>query len=87
MYGMNTTTLTERGQVSMPSGLRKAARLEPGQSLTWHMISETEFRVTVARSAEIRGAKAAIGYARRFHGERVPTTEEALRDIREGESG
>lgn len=83
---MNTTTLTERGQVSMPSGLRKAARLEPGQSLTWHMVSETEFRVTVTRATEIRGAKAAIGFARRFHGERVPTTEEALRDIREGES-
>ena len=44
---MATSTLTERGQISVPAALRKKMRLKPGQRLRWESISEREARVVV----------------------------------------
>ena len=44
---MSDSTLTERGQISIPASLRKSMNLKPGQKLRFTEISESEFRVTV----------------------------------------
>ena len=45
-----TTTLTERGQVSVPSSIRRALAMKPGQELIWKKVSADEVRVQVVRS-------------------------------------
>ena len=56
---MNTliTTVTERGQVSIPSEIRKQLGLEPGQRLEWVVVSDRECRV-------LRGAGSSVGIGR-----------------------
>jgi bifunctional DNA-binding transcriptional regulator/antitoxin component of YhaV-PrlF toxin-antitoxin module len=81
-----TTTLTERGQVSFPSRLRKKANLHTGQKLRWAQVSPTEFRISLVE--EIRDKPdpfKAIGYARKFHPEDTRTTDEIMAELREGE--
>jgi len=82
-----TTTLTERGQLSFPSQLRKRAHLQTGQKLRWTQISPTEFRVTVIEEREqVPGPLAMLGYARRkYHPEDSRTTDEIMAELREGE--
>ena len=41
------TKLTERGQVSMPSFIRKKMGLLPGRKITWKYISKNEIRLLV----------------------------------------
>ena len=83
-----TSTLTERGQVSFPSQLRKKAHLHPGQKLRWTQISPTEFRVTVIEEEkQAAGPLAVLGYARRkYHPDDARTTDEIMAELREGES-
>ena len=86
MHDAMTTVITRRGQTSVPARLRKAAHLKTGTRLRWHQTTATEFRVVLETGTGAPGPLAALGYAVRFHGAKVPTTAEALTEIREGEA-
>lgn len=62
---MNTSTLTERGQISVPAKLRKSLGLRPGQRFSWERISDRELRVTV-EAENPPGPLAALGFAKNF---------------------
>lgn len=79
----NISVVTERGQVSIPSNLRRELGLEKGRRLLWEKTGEREIRVIVLSDVEPRGAMAMLGFARRFRPSR--TTRDWLRELREGE--
>ena len=79
----NVSIVTERGQVSIPSQLRRELGLEKGQRLLWEMTGERELRVIVLSDMEPRGAMAMLGFARRFRPTR--TSREWMSELREGE--
>ena len=81
----NITSLTERGQVSVPSGIRRAAHLRTGQALRWEMVSEQELRVYVTPEKEPRGIFAALGFAKDWNPDRR-STNAIIADLRSGES-
>ncbi|HQY04985.1 MAG TPA: sporulation regulator [Lacunisphaera sp.] len=61
---MSKSTLTERGQISVPAALRKAMKLRSGQSFKWVRISDREFRVVV-EAGKPPGPLSVLGYARK----------------------
>ena len=64
----SVTTLTERGQVSMPSSLRRQLGLRPGQPLLWRRVSNRELRVTVPRKGQGSSMRGFMKkYLRRVH--------------------
>ena len=79
----NVSIVTERGQVSIPSQLRRELGLEKGQRLLWEKTGEREIRVIVLSDMEPRGAMAMLGFARRFRPTR--TSREWMSELREGE--
>ena len=81
---MNESTLTERGQISVPAALRKAMNLRPGQRLRFAPVSDCEFRV-IARNETPAGPMAVLGYARKIRKGPARRTSEWLRELREGE--
>jgi AbrB family looped-hinge helix DNA binding protein len=81
---MNESTLTERGQISVPAALRKAMNLRPGQRLTFAPVSDCEFRV-IARNEAPAGPMAVLGYARKIRTGPARRTSEWMRELREGE--
>jgi len=79
-----TTTLTERGQVSVPSAIRKKLHLKPGQHLIWQAVTDSECRVVVEEAThKPRGARAMLGYGKRFGPQK--STAEWMKELREGE--
>ena len=62
---MNESTLTERGQISLPARLRRELRLRPDQKFRFEAVSDREFRV-IAEKADAPGPLAALGYAGRL---------------------
>ena len=82
--GKEITTLTERGQVSVPASLRKRLHLHAGQQLVWEMISDHECRVLVIDDNEPIGAKKMLGFARRFR-KKARSTQDWMKELREGE--
>ena len=81
---MEESTLTERGQVSVPASVRKAMKLQPGQRLRWQRISDREVRISVAPSSP-PGPLAVLGYARKLR-KSARTTASWMRELREGEA-
>ena len=81
---MDESTLTERGQISLPASLRRALRLRPGQKLRFEAVSDHEFRV-FAPKKKASGPLAALGYARRLRAAPRPTRD-WMKELREGES-
>jgi AbrB family looped-hinge helix DNA binding protein len=81
---MDESTLTERGQISIPSALRKAMNLRPGQRLRFTAVSDHEFRV-VTRNDAPPGPVAMLGYARKLRGGPARKTSDWMRELREGE--
>jgi len=81
------TTLTERGQVSVPASIRRQMGLEPGQELIWRQLSQDEVRVQVVRPKKTRSVPSVIGGGKKLHEERGwPTrTDEWMKVLREGE--
>lgn len=81
------TTVTERGQVSVPASIRRAMAIEPGQELVWRKVSENEVCVQVIRPQKVQSAKRVIGAAKKLHEARGwPTrTDEWMRVLREAE--
>ena len=78
------TTVTERGQVSIPALVRRHLNLTSGQRVTWEPISDQECRMKVVAANPVRGATAMLGYAAKFR--RVRRTSEWMTDIRQGEA-
>lgn len=77
------TTLTERGQVSMPSALRKQLGLRPGQSLVWRRVSDCELRVTIPS----KGAAASMrGFMKKFIRNGPANSAGWMKILREGEA-
>jgi len=81
---MNESTLTKRGQISLPAALRKKMRLRPGQRFQFAPISDHEFRV-IARNETPAGPMAALGYARKLNSTPARRTSEWMQELREGE--
>jgi len=81
-----TTVVTERGQVSIPAAIRKELDLKPGQPLVWEKLSDRECLVRVPRKKKPLGAKAMLGFAARFRGEKGRPTAEWMADLRAGEN-
>ena len=83
------TTLTERGQVSVPASIRREMGLEPGQELIWRKLSDDEVRVQVVRRRKRRSGPSVIGCAKKLHEERgwSTRTDEWLKVLRAGEGG
>lgn len=79
------TTITERGQVSIPAQLRREMHLTPGQSLIWEKVSPTECRIIVPPPAKVKpDPVAALDFARE-HGLETMPTEDWMKILREGE--
>ncbi len=79
------TTVTERGQVSIPAELRREMQLTPGRTVHWEKVSDTECRLRVERPPVIKpDPVAAIGFAKR-HGLPQRATAEWMEILREGE--
>ena len=85
MQDDRTTILTKRGQTSVPASIRRQGRLKPGQKLHWHPVSDTEFRVTVPPLPEAPGPLAMLGWAHQFNPDDSRTTDQLMRELREGE--
>ena len=77
------TTLTERGQASLPAALRKELGLKPGQRLRWQKVSSCEVRLVVESEQAIAGPKAMLGFAKTFRPLR--RTADWMKDLRAGE--
>ncbi|MDI1320332.1 MAG: sporulation regulator [bacterium] len=82
---MNQSTLTERGQISVPASLRKAMNLRPGQRLKFAPISDHEFRVFTQNDAP-PGPIAMLGYARKIRSGPSRRTKDWMKELREGET-
>jgi AbrB family looped-hinge helix DNA binding protein len=80
---MEESTLTERGQISIPAALRKAMNLRPGQRVRWERISEREARICIPHDVPA-GPLAVLGYARKL-GHKRRTTASWMRQMRAGE--
>ena len=78
------TIVTERGQVSIPSHLRRELALDKGRKLLWQKMDDRELRVTVIEEGRPAGARAMLGFARRFRS-RPRRTSEWMKELREGE--
>ncbi|MDD2600870.1 MAG: AbrB/MazE/SpoVT family DNA-binding domain-containing protein [Kiritimatiellae bacterium] len=78
------TTVTERGQISIPAEIRRRMNLTSGQCILWEMASPTECRIRPQTKPQPVGAKAMLGYAANFR----PTkrTDEWMKELRQGES-
>ena len=82
----NICTLTERGQVSFPSNLRRRMNLMPGQRLRWELISENEVRVVVENARSQADPEKALGFGPRLRSDTGKTTSEWMRELRAGEN-
>jgi AbrB family looped-hinge helix DNA binding protein len=78
------TTVTERGQVSIPAEIREQLQIQPGQRLEWEPVSEAECRVRLTPGLRAPGAVAMLGYAKRFR--KARRTREWIAELREGDA-
>jgi AbrB family looped-hinge helix DNA binding protein len=79
------TTITERGQVSIPAELRRIMHLTPGQTVLWEKVSATECRLIVEPRPVIKPDPfGALNFAQE-HGLPQRSSDEVLAQLREGE--
>ena len=78
------TTVTNRGQISIPGGIRRSLGLTAGSRLCWERVTDTECRVFVQTQRERVGAKTMMGYARSFRPLR--RTQDWMAELREGDA-
>ena len=76
-------TLTERGQISIPADFRAELGLKPGDKLLWSASGDKALLVTTVEAPKRKGARAMIGWGRKFHAPR--RTEDWMKELREGE--
>jgi bifunctional DNA-binding transcriptional regulator/antitoxin component of YhaV-PrlF toxin-antitoxin module len=85
MHDDMVTLVTQRGQTSVPSRLRRKAGLSQGKRLHWYAVSDREFRVVVETIEEAPGPLAALGWAQRYQRGSLPRSTAAMRELREGD--
>ena len=83
---MAESTLTDRGQISVPMKLRKALQLKPGQRFTWQQVSDREIRMTLIADETAVGPMGVLGYARRLRPGAPRRTADWMKELRAGES-
>jgi len=81
---MKVSTLTDRGQVSVPASLRKKMRLHTGVKLRWVQVTDHECRVIVDDS-KVKNPMAALGMAPKLRKSPARTTKDWMKELREGE--
>lgn len=79
----HVTTLTERGQISIPADFRAELGLKPGQKLLWTSPGDRTLRLSVCEPSKRKGAMAMLGYAKTFR--ETMSTAEWMKILREGE--
>ena len=77
------TMVTERGQVSIPSQIRRKLHLSVGQRVIWEVLSDHECKMVVVVEPHVAGAEAMLGYAAKFRKPR--TTREWMDELRAGD--
>ena len=77
------TTVTERGQISIPAAVRRILGVSSGERLVWTPAGEHECRVRRLTNTPVKGAMAMRGFAKSFR--EVRRTDDWLREMREGE--
>jgi AbrB family looped-hinge helix DNA binding protein len=78
------TKLTERGQVSMPSSIRKKLGLLPGHKIIWKYISENEVRI-ILREFNPKPRGSMRGAMKKIQLGEPGATADWMRVLREGE--
>ena len=79
------STITERGQVSIPAQLRRDMHLMPGQTVLWEKVYATECRLIVEPPAVTKPDPfAALNFAKE-RGLPQRRSDEVLAELREGE--
>jgi len=76
------TTLTERGQVSIPAKIRKNMGMKPGAKLCWQEVSDHECRLLVRVAGP--GAESMRDDAASFR--KTRPTKDWMRELREGDA-
>ena len=79
----HVTTITERGQISIPADFRAELDLRPGQKLLWSTTADRALRLTVCEPPKRKRFVDSIGFARTFR-ETMPTSK-WMKLLREGE--
>lgn len=77
------TTLTERGQVSVPASVRSRAGWKPGTKLVWEFKDDETVQISVRNARPAHSCHEARGFAKNFRPTR--TTSEWMNELREGE--
>lgn len=72
---------------TLPDVLLQWFKPEAASHLRCSQVSDHEFRVEVIQDtpASVPGPLAMLGYARQFHPGSVPSTDEIMRELREGD--
>ena len=79
----HVTTLTERGQISIPADFRAELGLHPGDKLLWSANGDRTLLLTTVEIPKRKGAMAMLGYAKTFR--ETMSTAEWMKILREGE--
>ena len=77
------TTVTERGQVSIPASVRRRMGLRANAKVVWEVRNDGACEVRRVETPTAIGARAVLGWARRYRSLR--RTEDWMRDLRAGE--
>lgn len=77
------STVTERGQVSIPAAIRKSMALDAGQKVVWEKVSDQEVRIHVLKDEP--DPMSMLGYGPKVRCEPARTTREWMRELRDGE--
>ena len=78
------TVITQRGQVSIPSQIRRQLHLHSGQRVIWEPLSDHACKMVVVTEPHISGAEAMLGYAAKFR--KPKTTHEWMTELRQGDN-
>jgi len=78
------TSITERGQISIPAEIRAQLNWLPGKRLLWEIADGNECRLTATRQPPAKsGVWAMRGFAATFR--KTRSTAEWMKELREGE--
>ena len=79
----HVTTVTARGQISIPADFRAELGLRPGVKLLWTAPGDRTLRLSVLEPPKRKSFVEALGYAKTFR--ETMTTAEWMKLLREGE--
>lgn len=79
----HVTTVTARGQISIPADFRAELGLRPGLKLLWTAPGDRTLRLSVREPPKRKSFVEALGYAKTFR--ETMTTAEWMKLLREGE--